>query len=522
MTGVVHGGVRLECMQLSVLGIPTINLHTHTGTSSTSRCPVVNRSLRVSGEVRSAAGAARAGRRAATLAAASRRRPAMLRLWCCPRSPAVAPHPAPHHAPDLVADLPALTRDSSAVSAQKDRQHEKEYDKSEEDEKDERKSIGDLQPDDDVVGAHREDEEAPEARRSPSILIEDRSGRSPVRDHSVASASPRRSERFIDVDSLFGSTKSLRNDVTSPSTPRPVDRKSSPSPVDRGPTPSPTDGKSTSSARSRRSSPGSPLAKSDSRTPSPNSSLRSDARETSPIRCESVSPCTRDVRTALAECILPARHEDWEAIVSGLAETARLAADDSASAPPAVWRAAARAAAAHVRSLRSRVARAACTTLGVLFEHRGRVLDLELEEAASALLDRCADVNRFLRAADAGNALVRVACGGSGARATVALCRRGAAHRAGPVRAAAAQALAELVRASGATRTLDLPPEPRTVLLRAAAELLGDATPEARAHARRLCLALAEDHRFRPLLKESMPPARYRAVEKNVDKLRCR
>lgn len=229
----------------------------------------------------------------------------------------------------------------------------------------------------------------------------------------------------------------------------------------------------------------------------------------------------RDVRTALAECIVPARHEDWEVIVSGLVETERLAADPTARAPAVSWRAAARSTATHVRSLRSRVARAACCTLGALFEHRGRALDPEVEEAVSALLERCADVNRFLRA-DAAGALVKVACGGSEARAVVALARRGAAHRAGPVRAAAAAALARLVRHGGAARALALPGEVRTSLLRAAGELLADASADTRLHARSLCLALGEDARFNKMLKEAMPPSRYRAIEKYVDKLRYR
>lgn len=227
---------------------------------------------------------------------------------------------------------------------------------------------------------------------------------------------------------------------------------------------------------------------------------------------------TRDVRTALAECVLPARHEDWEAIVAALNETERLAADPTARAPASSWRAAVRNAAHHVRSLRSRVARAACRAMAALFEHRGRALDPELEEAAGALLERCADVNRFLRA-DAASALARVASGGSTARGVAALVRRGASHRAGPVRAAAAAALARLVRRGGA---LDLPPEPRALLLRAAGDLLGDASPETRLHARHLCLALSEDSRFEPLLKEAMPPSRYRSVEKLVEKLRYR
>lgn len=227
---------------------------------------------------------------------------------------------------------------------------------------------------------------------------------------------------------------------------------------------------------------------------------------------------SRDVRTALAECIMPARHEDWEAIETGLAETERLAEDATARAPAASWRAAVRNVTAHVRSLRSRVARAACRTLGALFERRGRALEPELEESAAALLERCADVNRFLRA-DAGAALARLACGGTEARAVAALCRRGASHRAAPVRAAAAAALARLVRRTGASRALDLPPEPRALLLRAAGELLGDASADARAHARHLCLALAEDSRFSSLLKEAMSVSRYRAIKKLVDKL---
>lgn len=251
------------------------------------------------------------------------------------------------------------------------------------------------------------------------------------------------------------------------------------------------------------------------------SSIRSANTSPEPTSEHFEDHIERDARTALAECMVPSRHEDWEVIVNRLIETERLATDKGARAPAASWRAATRSVSTHVRSLRSRVARTACSTLGSLFENRGRALDPELEEAVSALLERCADVNRFLRA-DAATALGRVACGGGCARVGVALARRGATHRAGLVRAAAAQALTRLVRQHGASRVLELPSEPRTVILRAAGELLADASPEARLHARHLFLALSEDTRFKQMLKDAMPLSRYRAIEKFVDKLRCR
>ncbi|CAF4847072.1 unnamed protein product [Pieris macdunnoughi] len=245
------------------------------------------------------------------------------------------------------------------------------------------------------------------------------------------------------------------------------------------------------------------------------SSIRSISLEEVPQRHE------RDVRTALAETIIPARHEDWEAIVSALTEIERLAKDETARAPAASWRSVVRTASTHVRSLRSRVARAACSTLGTLFELRGKILESDVEEAAGALLERCADANRFLRA-EAANALGRVACSVGCARAGVALARKGATHRAGPVRAAAAQALTRLTRHTGPSKILELPSEPRIVILRAAGDLLGDAHPETRLHARHLCILLSEDPRFHQMLKDSMTLSRYRAIEKYVEKLRCR
>ncbi|XP_045768916.1 uncharacterized protein LOC123869883 [Maniola jurtina] len=279
----------------------------------------------------------------------------------------------------------------------------------------------------------------------------------------------------------------------------------------KSPTPKPASAKSLSLSN---------LSKSAGKSSS--TSMRSEPASPEPTTeyLESRS-CERDVRTALTECMIPARHEDWEVIVNGLLEIERLAKDEWARAPASSWRAITRSVAAHVRSLRSRVARTACSTIGALFEHRGRGLDPELEEAVSALLERCADVNRFLRA-DAAAALGRVACSGNYVRAGVALARRGASHRGGPVRAAAAQALTRLVQQHGAARMLDLPNEPRTVILRAAGELIADASPEARMHARHLYLALSEDSRFKQLLKDAMPVSRYRAIEKYVDKLRCR
>ncbi|XP_028172067.1 uncharacterized protein LOC114361264 [Ostrinia furnacalis] len=332
--------------------------------------------------------------------------------------------------------------------------------------------------------------DAPPTPKSPSIKVEDYS------EKSIGSLYSNKETRFEHTPAIsnassveeLGSHHSIASEVHERIESRSSSRKSV-----------------TAKSRSASQSP----AK--SRNPSPDPI--SNAYEAAP------SPLERDVRNALAECVVPARHEDWEVIVNGLLRTERLAADPTARAPATSWRAVARSAAAHVRSLRSRVARTACSTLGALFEHRGRTLDTELEEAATALLERCADVNRFLRA-DAAAALVRLAHGSNGARAAVALARRGAGHRAGPVRAAAAAALARLVRQHGAHGTLDMPPEPRTVLLRAAGELLGDASAEARAHARQLCLALSEDIRFRQMLKDAMQPTRYCAIEKFIKKLR--
>ncbi|XP_030020828.2 uncharacterized protein LOC115440594 [Manduca sexta] len=329
----------------------------------------------------------------------------------------------------------------------------------------------------------------PPLPRSPSICVEDYSEKTNVSivSHELKSLSPSQRDDGTHSRNDHSRRTSIVGTQSAPSSPISSRR---------------------DSFRSRVSSPAS--VTSDRKTP--------DSTE---IVEEQPPPRERDVRAALAECVLPARHEDWEAIVASLVEIERLASDAGARAPAGSWRAAARGSAAHVRSLRSRVARAACRTVGALFEHRGRALDPELEEAAGALLERCADANRFLRG-DAASALCLVACGSATGRAAVALVRRGGSHRAGPVRAAAAAALARLARHAGAARALDLPPEPRVMLLRAAGDLLGDACAEARVHARQLCLVLAEDHRFRPLLKEAMPPTRYRAVEKLVDKLRTR
>ncbi|XP_048480700.1 uncharacterized protein LOC105393682 [Plutella xylostella] len=343
--------------------------------------------------------------------------------------------------------------------------------------------------------------------RSPSIRIEDYS------EKTIPSprGSPDRSDRdslilhdtetkvFGDNESYLVSQTSFDVDsINSPSR-RSPSRRTPPS--RRSPSPAPA---------SDRSSAASPV-RSRATTPAAESEPYSPA----------VAAAGRDVRRALAECTAPARPEDWEVVVGRLQEIERLAGDAAARAPAAAWRAAARAGGAHVRSLRSRVARAACRSLGALFQHRGRALDPELEDAAGALLERCADVNRFLRA-DATEALARVARGGGAGRAAAALARRGAGHRAGPVRAAAAHALAALVAQHSAARVLSLPPEPRAALLRAAGELLGDAGAAAREQARRLCALLAEDPRFLPLLKEAMPPARYRAIEKYIDRLPCR
>ncbi|XP_035433558.2 uncharacterized protein LOC118264982 [Spodoptera frugiperda] len=389
--------------------------------------------------------------------------------------------------------IPLSDRDSSALTSYEDGENNKKVSASKEglDDRVKISAITELN-----TGGEEVQQSIPTPPRSPSIRVEDYSeksnpsplsGRSQLQVDPLPPQTPGSASASTGHESLESRASTVvevspvRKSASTRPSPTPP-RSSAPSPVRSGvPTPEPA----------------------------------SDAYDEPPRACE------RDVRTALAECIVPARHEDWEVIVSGLLETERLAADPSARAPAISWRAASRSAAAHVRSLRSRVARAACTTLGALFEHRGRALDPEIEEAAGALLERCADVNRFLRA-DACSALVKVACGGSEVRAVMALSRRGVVHRAGPVRAAAAAALAQLVRHGGAAHALALPADVRTSLLRAAGELLADANADTRQHARQLCLALGEDVRFKQMLKEAMPPSRYRAIEKYVDKLRYR
>ncbi|KAF9409922.1 hypothetical protein HW555_010854 [Spodoptera exigua] len=333
--------------------------------------------------------------------------------------------------------IPLSDRDSSALTSYEDGENNKKVSASKEgaDERVKNSAITEVN-----IGGEQVQQTIPTPPRSPSIRVEDYSeksnpsplsGRSQLQVDPLPPQTPGSASASTGHESLESRASTVvevspvRKSASTRPSPTPP-RSSAPSPVRSGvPTPEPA----------------------------------SDAYDEPPQACE------RDVRTALAECIVPARHEDWEVIVSGLMETERLAADPSARAPAVSWRAASRSAAAHVRSLRSRVARAACTTLGALFEHRGRALDPEIEEAAGALLERCADVNRFLRA-DAASALVKVACGGS--------------------------------------------------------ELLADANADTRQHARQLCLALGEDVRFKQMLKEAMPPSRYRAIEKYVDKLRYR
>lgn len=418
-------------------------------------------------------------------------------LWCCESAGAV--QPAPVKTPDLVADLPCHTRyltpnsltftfDNllNVISIYRDSGNNEEKQEKEETENENEKETEKLFTTETVND--KNEEENVQRSRTPSIQIEDISEKSIASSETAAETSS--------VKSIIKETQENSHHDT-----------------ERSP--------ETKSA-SAKSSPGATTPSKNSVTSNISSaSMRSQNATPEPPSLVIEKPPDRDVRSSLAECMIPARHEDWETIVSSLIETERLAKDDIARAPAASWRAATRSVAAHVRSLRSRVARAACSTMGALFENRGRCLDPELEEATSALLERCADVNRFLRA-DATTALGRVACGGNCARAGVALVRRGASHRAGPVRAAAAQALTKLVRQQGSSRILDLPIEPRVVILRAAGELLGDASPEARLHAKHLCLALSEDVRFRQMLKDAMPLSRYRAIEKYVDKLRCR
>ncbi|VVC98371.1 unnamed protein product [Leptidea sinapis] len=401
----------------------------------------------------------------------------MRRLCCCGgRAPV---YPEPPYTPDLVADLPPHTRDSSASSKSPTNAVSTTPIKDE-------NSLVDapIFTELEVNNAPSEETRIDKAPSTPSIHLDDYSEKS-NKSHQSDDENEQNTSENIEGEVLSIVSAETETQIIDSATTADNDESNSRPLSEKSIHERPKSFHSTESARS----------------------LSVEESEPQCVVNE------RDVRVTIAECILPTRHEDWEAIVKGLSEIEGLAADTSARAPASSWRSAVRAAAAHVRSLRSKVARAACSTLGSLYENRGKVLEPEVEEATTALLERCADVNRFLRA-EAANALGRVACGAGSARAGVALARRGASHRAGPIRAAAAQALAKLTRHTGPSKILELPTEPRIVILKAAGELLADAHPETRLHARNLCLILSEDLRFRQLLKDSMTLSRYRAIEK--------
>lgn len=237
----------------------------------------------------------------------------------------------------------------------------------------------------------------------------------------------------------------------------------------------------------------SPLADGSASSSGPVPTFLSATSDLSPL--EAPEAAMADALAALAAAAASQRRElDWQAQLGALATLRRLVRHHASVLLPSLH-AVVTGAAPAIDSLRSVPARLALVVFQELISAAGPALEPELEAFVPRLLKRAGAVSvagrdSFL-AVEADRALASlVSCGTSGARVVAALLAALAVARSPDMRAKAATHLAAACATHGATLVGATAASLHGRLLRAAAGLLEEGNPEARASARRMVLQL--------------------------------
>ncbi|XP_035024069.1 TOG array regulator of axonemal microtubules protein 1 isoform X1 [Hippoglossus stenolepis] len=157
-----------------------------------------------------------------------------------------------------------------------------------------------------------------------------------------------------------------------------------------------------------------------------------------------------------------------------------------------------------VKNLRSCVSRVAVCTLGNLYTNLQKGMDQELEGTVTALLQKAAESNAFIRQ-DIDVALDCMVQHCSPSRGIHALLTGGLSHVNAVVRKFTAQHLANLVEKVGAARLLSGSKDVTERILPAVTKLTQDTSQEVRYFGRRMLLSLSSHPDFDNILKKCIP-----------------
>ncbi|XP_068195081.1 TOG array regulator of axonemal microtubules protein 1 isoform X2 [Antennarius striatus] len=154
-----------------------------------------------------------------------------------------------------------------------------------------------------------------------------------------------------------------------------------------------------------------------------------------------------------------------------------------------------------VKNLRSGVSRFAVCTLGDLFTHMHKAMDLELEGTVKALLQKSAEINSFIKQ-DVNGALDSMVQHCTPTRGISALLSGGLSHINAVVRNCMAQHLVALVEKVGPIRLLSGGTELTDRILPAVTKLAQDSSQEARYFGRQMLLCLSSHPDFDKILEK--------------------
>ncbi|XP_024121585.1 TOG array regulator of axonemal microtubules protein 1 [Oryzias melastigma] len=174
-----------------------------------------------------------------------------------------------------------------------------------------------------------------------------------------------------------------------------------------------------------------------------------------------------------------------------------------------------------VKNLRSGVSRVAVCTLGELYKHLQRAMDLELEGTVKALLQKAGESNAFIRQ-DVDAALDCMVQHCTPTRSISALLSGGLSHLSPVVRKCAAQHLSNLVKKVGAARLLSGGKNLTERILPAVTKLSQDSSQDARYFGRQILLFLSSHPDFDKILEKYIPSKDLQTVRDTVFTLQTR
>lgn len=223
-------------------------------------------------------------------------------------------------------------------------------------------------------------------------------------------------------------------------------------------------------------------------------------------------------KDALFTCLSQLDSTNWEAIMSGLQTFVRLIRHHPEYVDAHVHLLTI-ALSKQVKNLRSQVARAAALASNEFFMTHYKVLDVDGEELAAALLHRTADTNKFLRN-DAITALETMVDYLHPNKVIIILTFRGATHQNAIVRCTTAKLLDKLVFRIGCDKVFSLQKDLRDKIILTAANFLMEGSLETRNYTKDLFKKLSLHHNYQKTLLEVIPHSLYRNIEKSLKSIR--